>query len=273
MNTNQELQKQNKTDAKNPEAHVLVDASNLTLSIPTLTTPNKTLIGNPWQIIKNLYQAKSKRISNTIINDATFSLHQGQSLGLIGKNGVGKSTLLRVIAGIYEPSKGTLSVHGKAQGLFDMTLGMMPLATGIENIYLRSLQMGLGIAEIKNNIPTIIEFSELGDAINKPLQVYSAGMKLRLAVAISTMIEPDILLLDEWIGAGDKQFSQKVKNRMTRLVDNSKGLIIATHNKGLMKMLCTHGIVLENGSIQYYGAIQEALEFYDQKMEAAASYA
>ncbi|MCB1934248.1 MAG: ATP-binding cassette domain-containing protein, partial [Candidatus Accumulibacter sp.] len=114
----------------------------------------------------------------------------GERLGLIGANGAGKSTLLRVLAGIYTPSAGRLTVNGTAKGLFDISLGMHPEATGLENIYMRGLQMGLGLKQIRALIPEVLEFSELGEHIEKPLATYSTGMRLRLAIAVSTMIEP-----------------------------------------------------------------------------------
>lgn len=183
-------------------------------------------------------------------------------------NGAGKSTLLRVLAGIYQPSSGRLVVSGSAKGLFDVSLGVIPEATGLENIYMRGLQMGLSMKQIKELVPEIVEFSELQEAINNPLNSFSAGMRIRLAFSISTMIEPDILLLDEWIGAGDANFRAKVKSRMEKLVEKSRELVLATHNTGLMKGLCTHGMVLDKGKMVYSGKLVDALEFYNTEILA-----
>jgi len=152
--------------------------------------------------------------------------------------------------------------------MFDISLGMNPEATGLENIYMRGLQMGLKLREIKELVPGIVAFSELEEAIDNPLNTYSSGMKMRLAFSVSTMVEPDILLLDEWLGAGDARFRAKVKQRMNGLVQKSRGLVLATHNTGLMKGLCTKGMVLAKGKMVFCGNLDEALEIHQQQVRA-----
>ncbi len=240
----------------------LISALGVSLDVPVITPAERSILINPRQLLIDLYLSRTQRGVATLLNDISFNLEPGERLGIIGRNGAGKSTLLRLLAGIYTPSKGTLSVHGTAKGLFDISLGLSPEATGLENIYIRGLQMGLTIKDIKELIPSVLDFSELGDDIKKPLATYSTGMRLRLAIAVSTMIEPDILLLDEWIGAGDAQFNVKVKQRMMGLIERSRGLVIATHNTALMKSLCTHGLVLDKGRVAFVGDIGEALAFY-----------
>ncbi|MBT5203584.1 MAG: ATP-binding cassette domain-containing protein, partial [Gammaproteobacteria bacterium] len=151
-------------------------------------------------------------------------------------------------------------------GLFDISLGMNPEATGLENIYIRGLQMGYRLDEIRTMIPEILEFSELEEAIERPLNTFSTGMRLRLAVAVSTMKAPDVLLLDEWIGTGDASFRDKLRERMHSFVDESGGLVIASHNTSLMRSLCTQGVVLEAGRIVFQGDLEESLDFYQQKV-------
>lgn len=240
----------------------IIEAKNLVLKVPVIKPNDRKLLSNPLLLLRDFYLSRATREHATLLNKISFNVEPGMRLGLIGKNGSGKSTLLRVIAGIYHPTQGTLTVNGVAKGLFDVSLGMHQEATGLENIYLRGLQMGMSLQQIRTLIPDVIEFSELADNIDKPFNTYSAGMRLRLAVSISTMIEPDILLLDEWIGAGDAGFNAKVKKRMMGLVEGSRGLVIATHNQNLMRSLCTHGLVLENGRMAYYGTLAEALETY-----------
>lgn len=246
----------------------LIEGHGVGLHMPIVTPAERNLLANPRRLLGDLYMSRSKRTMATLLEDITFTLKPGERLGLIGPNGAGKSTLLRVLAGIYEPSTGTIKVNGTAKGIFDISLGMHPEATGMENIYLRGLQMGLGMKQIGALIPGVLEFSELTEHIEKPLSTYSAGMKLRLAVAISTMIEPDILLLDEWIGAGDARFNEKIRERMMSLVEGSRGLVLATHNIGLMKSLCTHGLVLANGRIAFVGPVDDAHAFYTQAAKA-----
>ncbi len=242
----------------------LIDAQNVSLHVPVITQADRSLRANPMRLISDLYFSRSKRGMATLLDGVSFKMEAGQRLGVIGANGAGKSTLLRVLAGIYQPSSGRLVVNGEAKGLFDISLGMQQEATGFENIYMRGLQMGLGLREIRRLIPEVLGFTELSEHIDKPLSTYSTGMRLRLAVAVSTMIEPDILLLDEWIGTGDARFSEKVKARMMSLVEGSRGLVIATHNDVLMRSLCTHGLVLEKGRMRFVGPLDDALAFYKE---------
>jgi ABC-type polysaccharide/polyol phosphate transport system ATPase subunit len=244
------------TDVSKP----LIEARNLSLRVPVITANERDLMRNPMRFLGESYFSRTVRSEITLLEDISFALQPGERLGLIGANGAGKSTLLRVLAGIYTMSSGKLKVNGAAKGLFDISLGMHPQATGLENIYLRSLQMGLDLKAIRSLIPDVIAFSELDEHIDKPLATYSTGMRLRLAIAVSTMIEPDILLLDEWIGAGDARFNAKVKERMISLVKGSRGLVLATHNTGLMKSLCTLGLVLDKGRVVFNGPVDEALE-------------
>jgi len=218
---------------------------------------------NPLRLLSDLYFARAQRGVAALLQNVTFSLAAGDRLGLIGANGAGKSTLLRVLAGIYRPTQGTVTVNGEAKGLFDISLGMQNDATGLENIYMRGLQMGLELRQIRALIPDVIAFSGLGAAIEKPLASYSAGMRLRLAISVSTMIEPDILLLDEWIGTGDSAFRKKVTTRMMDLVEKSHGLVLATHNTSLMRQLCNRGLVLDAGRVVFHGSVDEALAYYE----------
>lgn len=240
----------------------LVDVRNLTLRVPVFLPQDRQLLSNPRKFLTDIYFSRTRRGIVTILDDISFRLMPGERLGIIGVNGSGKSTLLRVLAGIYAPTEGLVNVNGSAKGLFDISLGMHPDATGLENVYLRGLQMGLGFKRIKGLVEDVIAFSELQGDIEKPFSTYSTGMQLRLAVAISTMIAPDILLLDEWIGAGDIRFRKKVEARMDALVEQSLGVVIATHNTGLMRSLCTHGLVLAKGKMVFCGELEGALDFY-----------
>lgn len=245
-----------------PESQTLIEARNLVLKVPIIKPSDRKILSNPTKILGDFYFSRTSRGYDTLLNDVSFTLKQGMRLGLMGVNGAGKSTLLRVLAGIYHPTHGSLVVNGEAKGLFDVSLGMHAEATGLENIYMRGLQMGLSLKDIRSLIPEVTEFSELGNEIDKPFNTFSAGMKLRLAVAISTMVEPDILLLDEWIGAGDARFREKISRRMNDLVTKSRGLVLATHSVALMKSVCTHALVLEKGRVIFNGEIDCAEAFY-----------
>ena len=240
----------------------LIRARDLSLIVPTYKPSQRDLLSNPRRLLADLYLTRDKRETITLLDRLNFTLAPGERLGVIGPNGAGKSTLLRVIAGIYPVSEGELLVNGNAQGLFDVRYGMDFQGTGLENIYLRGLQMGLNLKEVRDLIPTVVEFAELDDAINDPIRIYSTGMLLRLGFAISTMIEPDILLLDEWIGSSDARFREKTQARMNELIDSSRGLVLATHNIALMDSLCDRALVLVNGQILFDGPVANAQDFY-----------
>ena len=247
-----------------PKQTALVTATNISFSVPVFRPTDRQMMSNPLRFISDLYFSGTRRQVTTILDGISFELSAGDRLGLIGRNGAGKSTLLRLIANIYVPTSGTIVVNGTSKGLFDISLGMNPEATGLENIYMRGLQMGLSLKDVRALLPSILEFSELHDAIELPINSYSTGMRLRLAVSVSTMITPDVLLLDEWIGTGDAHFRAKVKERMDSLIATSKGLVIATHNVGLMRSLCNKGMVLEKGRIGFMGDLDHALDYYHE---------
>ena len=240
----------------------LIQVRHLSLQVPIFQPADRHLLSNPMKFLTDLYFTNAKRHMVTILDDVSFTLQRGERLGLIGPNGAGKSTLLRVLAGIYASTSGELTLEGSVRGLFDISLGMNPDATGLENIYLRGLQMGLSLREITDLVKDIVEFAELSDVINNPFNTYSTGMRMRLAFSVSTILEPDILLLDEWIGAGDASFRDKIKVRMQKLISRSRGLVLATHNNNLMRNLCTQGLVLANGKVMFFGEIGSALEYY-----------
>ena len=207
---------------------------------------------------------RQKKPSIIALNDVSLELEAGDRVALIGHNGAGKTTLLRVMAGIYEPTRGRAKVDGRVSPIFDVRLGMDKEATGYENIALRGLLLGMTRAEIDASTEDIANFSELGPFLNMPLHTYSTGMALRLAFAISTSIEPEILLLDEWIGAGDKRFIAKAQARLQKLIGQSNILVVASHQLNLVRKLCNKAVLLERGSIKDFGPAAEILKAYDK---------
>lgn len=186
----------------------------------------------------------------------------GDRIGIIGHNGAGKTTLLRVLAGVYQPTQGALSVTGRLSSFTDITLGMDPEATGLENIIFRSVFMGLTFAAARKLSPAIEEFSELGEYLRMPVRTYSTGMFLRLAFAISTAIEPDIIIMDEIIGAGDARFIAKAQARLSDLLQRVKILVLATHDAGIMKSLCNRIVWLDHGVVRKIGPYEDVYRDY-----------
>jgi len=181
------------------------------------------------------------------IDDLSFDFVEGDRVGLVGHNGSGKTTLLRTLSGVYAPVRGELRVRGKIASLLDVSMGLDPDATGFENIYLRGILDGLKPARIRSKIDEIADFSELGDYLNLPVRTYSSGMMLRLAFAISTSVEADILIMDEWLSVGDADFSVKAAQRLEGLVGKAAVLVVASHDPALVARVCNRRIMMEHG--------------------------
>ncbi len=193
------------------------------------------------------------RVIVKALEGLSFSLKDGDRVGLLGHNGAGKSTLLRLLSGVYEPSSGTAEIQGQIGSLIDISLGIDQEATGRENIYLRGGLLGLTKSQITKQLDEIIEFSELGGFVDMPVRTYSSGMHLRLAFSVSTIMRPEILLMDEWLSVGDENFKRKAEERMFELVKSTNILVIASHSKELICNLCDRAIWLEHGKIKLDG--------------------
>lgn len=190
------------------------------------------------------------RVVVRALDGITFSFRDGDRVGLLGHNGAGKSTLLRLLTGVYAPSSGTAEIDGEIGSLIDISLGIDPEATGRENIFLRGGMLGMSRQEITRSLDDIIEFSELGNFVDMPLRTYSTGMHLRLAFAVSTIVRPQILLMDEWLSVGDEGFKHKAEARMGELVQTTNILVIATHSRELLMETCNRAIWLEHGRVK-----------------------
>lgn len=202
------------------------------------------------------------RVVVRALEKLTFTLRDGDRVGLLGHNGAGKSTLLRLLCGVYSPSHGSSRIEGDIGSLIDISLGIDPEATGRENIYLRGALLGMGKADLNRQMESIINFSELGDFIDMPLRTYSTGMHLRLAFAVSTIMRPQILLMDEWLSVGDQGFKQKAEERMAEMVQSTNILVIASHSRTLIEETCNRVIWLEHGKLRMDGAPEQVLPAY-----------
>ena len=203
------------------------------------------------------------RVVVRALNDISLSLAHGDRLGLIGRNGAGKSTLLRVMSGISEPGAGSVRVIGRLAALTDLTMGMDMEGTGYENVLIRGFMLGLTRRQSLDRIGEIEAFTELGDYLNLPLRTYSQGMLLRLAFAISTSIEPEILILDEMIGAGDKRFAEKANERLNRLTEAARILVVASHAPDTLRRLCNKAALLREARLIDVGPVEEILSRYE----------
>lgn len=210
-----------------------------------------------------------QRVVVTALDDINLNLRRGDRIALIGHNGAGKSTLLRVLAGIYQPTVGTIAIQGHVASLFDVGLGMDPDSTGVENIRLRGALLGLTQGAIEERMAEIAEFCDLGTYLDMPIRTYSSGMLVRLAFAISTAISPDILLIDEVMGAGDATFMHRAQMRINRLIDKASILVLASHSPQVLKRFCDKGILLHHGRAIAYGWIDDILHQYAEMVEMA----
>jgi lipopolysaccharide transport system ATP-binding protein len=217
-----------------------------------------------------VYGGGSRSIKNAVLNVATggriardaadhvvvralshvsFALNDGDRVGLVGPNGSGKSTLLRVLAGAYEPVGGMIKVEGRVASMLNIWLGMDYEATGYENIFMRAVMMGMRKRDVTPLVDEIVAFSELGDYIDMPMRTYSSGMAMRLAFSISTCVQADILLMDEWLSVGDAEFSEKAKARLAALVGRAKILVLASHDESLIRANCNKIMRLSHGEL------------------------
>lgn len=197
------------------------------------------------------------------LTDLNLKLEKGDRVGLLGKNGAGKSTLLRVLAKIYQPTVGKLTVKGNISTLFDINLGLNPEATGYENIVMLGIMRGLSKAQARALIPDVEAFTELKGFLHAPVRTYSSGMQMKLAFAVATAAEPQILLIDEVIGVGDAFFMKKATARLNNIIEKSHILVLTSHSDDIIRQFCDKVIVLDAGRVQFMGGVEEGVGFYE----------
>lgn len=221
----------------------------------------------------NLARDALERVTVRALSRINLDIQSGDRIGFIGPNGAGKTSLLKVLAGIYSPTTGTYSLQGKVSALLDTQVGLDMDATGYENILLRGMYMDIHPREMKKHVEEIAAFTELGDYLELPVRTYSAGMMIRLGFAISTCITPEILLMDEWFGAGDEQFIAKARKRLEEYVRASSILVLTSHSLQLIQEWCTHGLYLKEGTIRASGPIADVVAAYQADTPALAKSA
>ena len=235
-------------------------------------------VKNLWVVYRSLKSVSSKRALFTFgknkldvfeaVKDVSFDIEEGQVVGLIGRNGSGKSTLLRAIAGIFSADKGNINLYGKTVSLLSIGVGFKTNLSGRENIFLSGLLMGFKKSEIQEKLDSIIEFSELGAFIDKPVKTYSSGMYSKLAFSITAIMETDIMLIDEVLSVGDEKFKKKSYEKIKELIsDKTRTVIIVSHSMDTLQKLCDHIIWLNNGVLMKQSETKEVLAEYKEFMK------
>ncbi|MCJ8151398.1 ABC transporter ATP-binding protein [Shinella sedimenti] len=241
-------------------ASILVE--DVSLNYPIYDAGGRSLKSAIIQTVGAKMATNSGRVEVEALRDISLNLKDGDRLGIVGHNGAGKTTLLRVLGGAYEPPKGRVLIDGTVSSLTDITMGMDMDATGRENVRLRCVFLGMSYSEAARHSDEIAEFSELGSFLDLPIRTYSTGMLVRLAFAASTASRPQILIMDEMIGAGDAAFAEKAKARVNEYVENASILVLASHNDGILRTFCNQAILLDQGRITFAGSVDEVLERY-----------
>lgn len=241
----------------------MIEVRNLYLDYPLVGTASLSLKTRILGAATGGLISSSRTVSVVkALQDISMSFCEGDRVGLVGHNGAGKSTLLKVLAGIYQPTAGLVRIKGRIVSTLNISLGMEPEATGLENIIIRGLLLGMKRAEIYHKLDEIAAFTELGDYLNLPVRIYSSGMTTRLAFATITAMNSDILLMDEIIGTGDAAFMEKAEKRLNEFMNRSKIIVLASHSDSVIKRFCNKALLLEHGRITSHGSVDEVLSVY-----------
>jgi len=223
--------------------------------------------------VDNLKEYVIKKINRKIsykefwaLRDVTFNIEEGDRVGILGLNGAGKSTLLKIIAGVMKATEGSVTTKGRIAPLLELGAGFDPQYTGAENIYLYGAVLGYSKEFIKEKYNEIVEFSELGDFINVPVKNYSSGMKSRLGFSIATVVEPDILILDEVFAVGDAKFRKKSEKKIKSMFKQGVTVLFVSHNIEQVKAICNKAILLEKGTLIASGDVEEICAIYESKI-------
>lgn len=239
--------------------------SDVVISFDNVTKEYK-LYKNQKARFKGLFSKRVKFKRKLAINGLSFEVRRGESVALLGHNGAGKSTILKMITGVAYPNQGEIFSKGKISALLELSSGFDPESTGRENIYFKCELMGLTKDEIKVIEKDVIEFADIGDYIDQPLRSYSSGMKARLGFAIAVSIQPEILIVDEALSVGDKNFRVKCTQKVQEIMSQEDiTLLFVTHSTSTARDFCKRGIVLEKGTKLFDGDIDEAIEFYEAR--------
>jgi ABC-type polysaccharide/polyol phosphate transport system ATPase subunit len=239
-----------------------ISLDDVSIAFPIFTSTTRSLKTAVFSRLGGTLAAHDNTVIVQALKNISLTLSDGDRLGLVGHNGAGKTSFLRVIAGVYPPRVGNVTVEGKISSFTDITLGMDAEATGWQNIIFRCVFLGLTFAEARALAPSIGEFSELGQYLDLPVRTYSSGMFVRLAFAISTAVQPDIVIMDEMIGAGDQSFIDKAQKRLAELLERARILVLASHSEPIIRAFCNKVLWLEKGQTKMLGSVDQVLSAY-----------
>lgn len=222
-----------------------------------------------YSIKQNLLRGKRNKAEVfEAVKHVSFKVKKGEILGLIGKNGSGKSTMLRAIAGIFSPNSGTIDLHGNSVSLLSIGVGFQTALTGRENILLSGMLLGFSEAQVRERMDEIIEFSELGKFIDSPVRTYSSGMHSKLAFSITAILETDIILIDEVLSVGDARFKKKSYAKMKELISAAdRTVVIVSHESKTIRDLCDKVVWINDGELVQYGETAEVMKAYEEFMK------
>jgi len=241
---------------ENNENKVVIEFKNVTKRYKLYKSDKQRLIA--------VFSKRVKYKEKLAVNDVSFQIRQGESVAFLGKNGAGKSTILKMMTEVAFPTSGEIMIDGRVSALLELSSGFDMEMTGRDNIYLKGQLYGLRNSEIAELEDTIVEFAELDEYIDQPVRTYSSGMRARLGFAVSINIRPEILIVDEALSVGDKEFRKKCRQKVNEIIEKDNvTLVFVTHSIGMAKEFCKRGIVMKKGKLVYDSDIDDAIKYYD----------
>jgi ABC-type polysaccharide/polyol phosphate transport system ATPase subunit len=241
---------------------ILIDARNVGIYFQRTVAERNRGIKNSFSSIFKILLNRAKKEKFWALRNINFTLKRGEVVGIVGPNGAGKSTLLKILAQVLIPDEGSILVNGKVSSLLALGSGFMPGLNGRENIYLNGMYMGMTKSQVDEVYDNIVSFSGLMDFIETPIKYYSMGMKARLGFSVAVHTRPEILVIDEVLGAGDKQFQLKARKKMQDFLTSAKGIVIVSHNVAQIENFCTNCLWIERGEVRASGPAPQVIKNY-----------
>lgn len=242
---------------------VETDKKDIAIRFDNVTKEYSLYKNDRKRLLGILFKKAVKHKTYRALDNVSFTIKKGESVGIIGRNGAGKSTILKIITGVAFPDTGKVTVNGQVSALLELTAGFDLEMTGKENIYLKGTILGLKKSDVDVLLNDIIEFADIGDYIDQPVRTYSSGMKSRLGFAINVNINPDILVIDEALSVGDSVFSEKCRQKIRSLVDSGTTVLFVSHSKDKIYEFCSRGLLMEKGKLLYDGEVSTAFQKYN----------